>query len=77
MYTSFEEKKTQLLGDLKTLALRHNREYYISLIPHVENATSDQEDLIDMYLDAVGENRWQLMQSRDALVTVARITSLI
>lgn len=70
MQTIFEEKRKKLLDDLKVLALKHNRDYYVSLIPLVESATVDQEDVIDMYKEALDDGRMTLFQSRDALVTV-------
>ena len=70
MHTTFEEKRKKLLDDLKVLALKHNRGYYVSLIPLVESATVDQEDVIDMYMEALDENKVSLLQSRDALATV-------
>lgn len=70
MQTIFEEKRKRLLDDLKVLALKHNRDYYVSLIPFVESATVDQEDVIDMYREALDEDRVTLLQSRNALVTV-------
>lgn len=70
MHTIFEEKRKKLLDDLKVLALKHNRDYYVSLIPFVESATVDQEDVIDMYMEALDENKVSLLQSRDALATV-------
>ncbi len=70
MHTIFEEKRKKLLDDLKVLALKHNRDYYISLIPLVESATSEQEDVIEMYQSALDENKISLLQSRDALTTV-------
>ena len=77
MHTTFEEKRKKLLDDLKVLALKHNRDYYVSLIPLVESATVDQEDVIDMYRDALDDGRMTLLQSRDALVTVWKLNSLI
>ena len=70
MQTIFEEKRKRLLDDLKVLALKHNRDYYVSLIPLVESATPEQEDVIEMYQGALDEDRMVLLQSRDALVTV-------
>ncbi len=77
MQTIFEEKRKKLLDDLKVLALKHNRDYYVSLIPLVESATVDQEDVIDMYKEALDDGRMTLFQSRDALVTVWKLNSLI
>lgn len=77
MQTIFEEKRKRLLDDLKVLALKHNRDYYVSLIPFVESATVDQEDVIDMYREALDEDRVTLLQSRNALVTVWKFNFLI
>lgn len=77
MQTTFPEKKNKLLKDLRMLALRHNRDYYASIIPIIESATIDQTDLLDMYQSALEEDVFHLSQSRDALVTVEKINSLI
>jgi|GEM_PF-1296790 len=71
----FLKKKNQLLSDLKILAMRHNRTYYDSIIPFVEN--SDDEELIDMYLEILNHDRKNLVQSRQALKTVSQFYSLI
>ncbi|MBP6921702.1 hypothetical protein KBB89_04125, partial [Candidatus Gracilibacteria bacterium] len=69
MSESFTEKQKSLLKDLKKIALMHNRDYFVSLIPFVESATADQEELLDTYQIALDEDRNRLMQSHDALVT--------
>jgi len=55
--------------------MRHNRTYYDSIIPFVEN--SDDEELIDMYLEILNHDRKNLVQSRQALKTVSQFYSLI
>lgn len=77
MYTTFEEKKKHLLDVLHMLALRHNRDYYVSMIPVVEMTWPDEEDVIDMYLEAIEQDSLDLLQSRKAFVTVERFNSLI
>jgi hypothetical protein len=77
MQNTFEEKRKNLLDELQMLALKHNRDYYISIIPLIESATADQADIIDMYQSALEEGRSHLLQSRDALITVQKINSLI
>lgn len=77
MNTIFEEKQKKLLQNLKKLALHHNRDYYFSIIPIVEFATPDQEDVLDIYQSALDEDSMHLLQSRDAFITVERINSLI
>ena len=59
------------------LALKHNRAYYDSLIPFIENASEDQEGLIDDYIAIVDEERQKLFHSREALQTVKRTISLL
>ncbi|MCB9806344.1 hypothetical protein H6768_00255 [Candidatus Peribacteria bacterium] len=77
MQTTFEEKRKKLLCMLQMLALKHNRDYYISLIPFVESATLDQEELINMYHLALEEDVFHLSHSRQALVTVQKINSIV
>jgi hypothetical protein len=77
MWKIFIEKQQSILFDLKKLALTHNRDYYESIIPFVESATVDQEDLIDAYQFALNEARAHLMQSRGAFVTPERVNSII
>lgn len=77
MQTLFIEKKKKLLHELRMLALRHNRDYYISIIPIVESATVDQEDVLDMYQSALDNGIFHLSQSRDALITVRKINALL
>lgn len=77
MQTIFEEKKKNLLSLLRMLALKHNRDYYISIIPFVESATIDQEELINMYHLALEEDVFNLSHSRQALITVQKINSIV
>lgn len=77
MYTLFEEKRKKLLDDLRMLALKHNRDYYFSIIPIVESTTPEQEDILDIYRSALDNDRSRLNQSRDALLTVQKINLLI
>ena len=77
MQNTFEEKRKRLLSELKILALKHNRDYYTSMIPFVEHATPDQEDLIHAYQYALDEDRAKLFQSRDAMATVEKVQFLI
>jgi hypothetical protein len=77
MLESFAKKQQTLLTQLRKIALMHNRDYFVSLIPFVESATADQEDLIDAYIVAVDEDRQKLTQSRDALATPERVNYLI
>lgn len=60
MQTTFEEKRKNLLEKLQMLALKHNRGYYISIIPIVVSATPAQEDVIDIYRKALDEDRMTL-----------------
>ncbi len=77
MAKSFTEKQQSLLTELRKLALMHNRDYFLSIIPFVENATPDQEELLDTYQIALDEDRNRLMQSREALVTPERVNTII
>jgi hypothetical protein len=77
MGKTFIEKQQSLLSDLKKLALMHNRDYFLSIIPFVESATPDQEELLDTYQLALDEDRNRLMQSRGAFVTPERVNSII
>lgn len=77
MQTIFEEKKKNFLSLLKMLALKHNRDYYVSIIPLVEQSTEEQEEILDMYICAFEQDSFHLSQSRDALGTVRRINSFI
>ncbi len=56
MQNTFEEKRKILLKRLQMLAMSHNRDYYVSIIPIIESATGDQEDIIDMYQLALEED---------------------
>lgn len=77
MQTAFEEKKKKLLDQLKVLALKHNRDYYVSILPHIETATVDESDILDMYIEALDQDRNRLMQSRDAFVTREKVAAII
>lgn len=77
MQTIFEEKKKNFLSLLKMLALKHNRDYYVSLIPFIEQSTEEQEDLLDIYSEVMQQDVQKLFQSRKALRTVSRIESLL
>jgi hypothetical protein len=77
MAKSFTEKQQSLLTELRKLALMHNRDYFLSIIPFVENATPDQEELLDTYQITLDEDRNRLMQSREALVTPERVNTII
>jgi len=77
MWKTFTEKQQSILSDIKKLALTHNRDYYESIIPFVESATVEQEDLIDAYQFALDEDCTHLMQSRGAFVTPERVNSII
>lgn len=77
MDTWFLIKKTQLLESLRMLALKHNRDYYVSLLPIVEQLSEDQTDILDMYVSALSADGASLIQSRRALVTVWRCNSLL
>ena len=74
---SFEEQKISLLNSIKMLALKHNRDYYVSLIPWIESSTPDDTDLIEMYYEAIEHNMMYLFQSRRALSSVEKISLLI
>lgn len=76
MHTIFEEKRQKLLSDFRMLALKHNREYYRGLIPFIETATPDQEDLLDMYEKALRESSG-ILQSRKAFTAPHKIQSLL
>ncbi len=77
MGKTFLEKQKSLLSELKKLALMHNRDYFVSIIPFVESATPDQEELLDTYQIALDEDRNRLMQSREALVTPERVNNIM
>ncbi len=77
MSESFSEKQQTLLKQLRKLALMHNRDYFFSIIPLVEAATPDQEDLLDTYKTALDVDSSRLFQSRCALFTPGRINSII
>lgn len=77
MPESFVEKQQTLLKQLRKLALMHNRDYFFSIIPLVESATPDQEDIIDAYAEMIENDKMRLQQSRDALVTPERVNSII
>lgn len=77
MNMTFEEKRGKLLRNLKDLALRHNRDYYFSIIPIVESATAEQEDMLDMYALALDVDGSRLAQSRGALTTIQKVNFLI
>jgi hypothetical protein len=66
-----------LLTELKTLALRHNRDYYISMIPFIEKSVPEDSDLIEMYQIAIDEDRTKLMQSRQALEGVTKMADIL
>jgi predicted MPP superfamily phosphohydrolase len=68
MQNTFLEKKNKLLEALRMLALKHNRDYYVSIIPFVEQLVEEQEDILDMYSYALYENAQTLFQSRQALM---------
>lgn len=77
MQTVFLEKKNKLLEALRVLALRHNRDYYFSIIPFLEQMTEDQEDILEMYQLVFEESSSYLLQSRNAFQAVEKINSLI
>lgn len=77
MTYTFEDKKALLLSELRTLALRHNRDYYTSLIPFVENAGPEESDLIDMYQAAILEDGTKLAQSRQALEGIKKVENIL
>jgi len=77
MTSDFTHKKTSLLAELKILALRHNRDYYISMIPFIEKAGPEDIDLIEMYQMAIDEDRAKLIQSRKALGGVAQVQDIL
>jgi hypothetical protein len=55
----------------------HNRDYYFSIIPFIDAATPEQEDVINSYADMIENDKNTLRQSRDALVTPGRINCII
>lgn len=77
MQTIFLEKKNNLLERLRMLALKHNRDYYVSIVPFVEQLAEEQEDILDMYQFALEESSLYLLQSRNAFQAVEKINSLI
>lgn len=77
MTVTFESKKTILLAELKMLALSHNRDYYISMIPFIEKAGPEDVDLIEMYQTAIDEDRAFLVQSRQALGGVKKVENIL
>jgi hypothetical protein len=77
MTQSFEDKKALLLSDLRTLALRHNRDYFISLIPFIENAGPEENDIIDMYQAAILDDGAKLAQSRQAFASISQVEDIL
>lgn len=77
MQTTFIEKKNKLLDDLRILALKHNRDYYTSIIPYIIDITEAQEDILNLYSDALQQDAHALFSSRKAFVTPNRIESLL
>lgn len=77
MSESFVKKQQSLLTELKKLALTHNRDYYFSIIPFVEAANPEQEDVINSYADMLENDKNTLRQSRNALVTPGKVSSLL
>ncbi len=77
MDSSFEQKKAILLSELKMLALRHNRDYYISMIPFVEKAGPEDIDLIETYQAAIDEDRALLTHSRQALEGIWKVEKIL
>lgn len=77
MQTIFLEKKNKLLERLRMLALKHNRDYYVSIVPFVEQLAEEQEDILDIYQFALEESSSYLLQSRNAFQAVEKINSLI
>ncbi len=77
MGKTFIEKQQSLLRELKKLAVMHNRDYFFSIIPLVEAATLDQEDIIDTYAEMIENDKMRLQQSRDALVTPGKVNCII
>ncbi len=77
MQTTFIEKKNKLLDDLRILALKHNRDYYTSIIPYITGITETQEDILNLYSDALQQDAHALFSSRKAFVTPNRIESLL
>ena len=66
MNTIFEEKKHSLLQILHHLALHHNRDYYVSMIPIVEKLEPDDRDILESYQQAIDMDYWKLFQSKEA-----------
>ncbi len=77
MNQTFHDQKALLLSDLHTLALRHNRDYYISLIPFIEKAWPEESDLIDMYQAAILEDGNKLAQSRSAFASITKVENIL
>lgn len=77
MTQTFDDKKALLLSDLRTLALRHNRDYYISLIPFVENAGPEDVDIIDMYQSAILTDGHKLAHSRQAFAGISYVEDIL
>jgi len=77
MEKTFTEKQQSLLRELRKLALMHNRDYFLSIIPFVESATPEQEELLDTYQVALDEDKNRLNQSRKAFVTPERVNAII
>jgi hypothetical protein len=73
----FEDKKALLLSDLRTLALRHNRDYYTSVIPFIEKAWPEDCDLIEMYRDAILEDGTKITQSRRAFESIVKVENIL
>ena len=73
----FQQKKDKLLQDLRAIALRHNRDYYESIIPFVESADESSEDLIDTYIAALDENRSTLVHSRKTMDAVGMVEAIL
>jgi len=59
------------------LALRHNRDYYTSMIPFVERAGPEDDNLIEMYQAAIDSDRTLLSHSRQAFSGIAKVENIL
>jgi len=74
----FKEKKRFVLQRLQYLALHHNRDYYISMIPIVEMLEFYELDILESYRWTIDEEYCKLFHSKKAFEPLGhRIASLL
>lgn len=78
MNTIFDERKRLLLSRLHHLALHHNRDYYVSMIPIIELLIENEMDLLESYQQVIDEEHWTLFHSKQAFNPIGfQVQSLI